>query len=81
MQDQAMTILNPQLWTDVADFAKSHPFLTGTLATWFASDHVMSSTNKVKANNTLQLIWHIVTGAAKLVLKLNELRKSSGKDG
>jgi len=74
-------LLDPQLVADSVAFVKVHPAVSGALATWFASDHTLAMLKRVKANNTLQLVWQGLVWAAKLVLKLNELRKRGGKDG
>lgn len=78
---EGLNTLDPNLVADIVAFVKAHPAATGALVTWSASDHALSSLKRVKANNTLQLIWHGLVWVAKLVLKLNELRKRGGKDG
>lgn len=79
MQDVSQ-LINPQLATDVIQFAKDHPAVTGTLATWATVTEGLPFVKRIKASGALELAWHILTGAATLIMNINKLR-SSGKDG
>lgn len=73
-------LINPQLVSDVVQFAQAHPAVTGTVATWATVTEGLPFIRRVKASGVLELGWHILTGAATVIVNINKLR-SSGKDG